>query len=86
MGTLLILAPAGADYLYQRNVVALRAQAPSANETVIERMNNWYRFGCWFPGGLMLIIGIIGAAAAGRPADYVEDDDDEDEDEEGNGK
>ncbi len=84
-GTLLLLAPAGADYLYQRNVVALRTQAPGAEVKLIERLNNWYRFGCWFPGSLMIILGVISSIAVARAGYYADDDEeDQDEDEESN--
>ncbi len=81
LGTLLCLAPMGADYFYQRNVVDLHREAPAANVVLIERLNNWYRVGCWLPGGLMIILGILASLNPPRPL-Y---DDDLEEMEEGDG-
>lgn len=79
MGTLLLLAPVGADYLFQRNVVLLRIGAPSANVALIERLNNWYRVGCWLPAALMIFLGVVIAANQVRNPYYTETEDEEEE-------
>jgi len=87
MGTLLILAPIGADYLFQRNVVSVLIKAASPSLALIERLGGWYRIACWLSGSLMIGIGIgiIGGAIDGRGPYYVDtidDTDEEDDDDE----
>ncbi len=82
MGTLLLLAPMGADYLYQRNYVALLTHVPPVTVPVLERLNNWYRVGCWLAGALMLLVSTLASIPApGRRSDYTEEEEEEEEDE-----
>ncbi len=87
MGTLLILTPIGADYLYQGNLVSLLAKGQPALATVMDHLNVWYRIFCWLAGCLMALFGMVGAVADHRSSDYettaeeaAGDEEDEDED------
>jgi hypothetical protein len=95
MGTLLLLAPMGADYFYQRNLTELLVKAQTANPTllvqigtVISQLGTFYRVACWLAGALMVVFGIVGAVVDARDAYFFpranaatdEDEDDEDED------
>ena len=85
MGTLLILAPIGADYLFQGNLVSVLIKAASPSVALIERLGGWYRVACWLIGSLMIGIGIIGGAVDGRGPYYVDtigDTDEDDDDDE----
>ena len=57
MGALLVMTPALADFLYQRNVVALLAQSGIERVTLAGQMSDLYRFGCWLTG-----TGMVGTA------------------------
>jgi hypothetical protein len=83
MGTVLILAPIGADYLFQRNLVSLLTKEQSIGATVMSQLSAWYRVACWLTGSLMVLVGALGAGADARAGYYAEADDevdDEDED------
>ncbi len=71
MGTLLILAPIGADYIYQRNLISLVAKGQPALATLIDHLGVWYRIVCWLTGSLMILVGMV-AAAADRRASHEE--------------
>ena len=80
MGTVLILAPVGADGLFQRNLVSLLTAAQSATPMVMSQLSAWYRIICWLTGSLMVLIGTLASVA--RPsATYYEETDEEDDDE-----
>ena len=79
MGTLLILAPVGADYLFQRNLVSLLTKDQSISVTVMTQLSTWYRVVCWLTGSLMVLVGAL--ASAEVRARYYADEDEEDEDE-----
>jgi Na+-driven multidrug efflux pump len=78
MGTVLILAPIGADYLFQRNLVSILTKEPSAGVTLIGQLSGWYRVACWLTGTLMVLVGAFAAAADARADFYVENDDETD--------
>lgn len=78
MGTVLILAPIGADYLFQRNLILLLTNEKSPGTTVVTQLSTWYRVVCWGTGSLMVLIGAL--ASAEVRARYYAHDDDEDED------
>jgi len=85
MGTVLILAPIGADYLFQRNVVVLLlGKEPSISPMVISRLSTFYSVVCWLTGSLMVLVSAV-ASADPRTRYLVEEDDeayDEEKDEE----
>jgi hypothetical protein len=87
MGTVLILAPIGADYLFQRNLVALMLKEPSTNATIIPQLSTWYRVVCWLTGSLMVMVGALGAIADSRarfyvaPGDEIEEEEEDEDDE-----
>jgi hypothetical protein len=85
MGTLLILAPIGADYLFQRNLVSLLTSQQSISPIVMPHLSTWYRIICWLMGSLMVLIGTLAAMTDARTSFYARpnvQDEDEDEDEE----
>jgi len=83
MGAVLILAPIGADWLFQHNLVVLLTKAPSSTATLTVKLNDLYRFACWITGSLMIGIGILGALMNAREAyDWPASDDDDNEAEE----
>ena len=85
MGTVLILAPIGADYLFQRNLVSLLLKEQSISATVIPQLSTWYRVVCWLTGSLIVLVGALLPGAYAR-ADYYEAADDEaDDEDEGDG-
>ena len=79
MGTVLIVAPIGADYLFQRNLVSLLTKEPPVSATVMTQLSTWYRVVCWLTGSLMLLVGAL--ASADTRARYYAEEDDEDENE-----
>ena len=81
MGTVLILAPIGADYLFQRNLVSLLTKDQSITATVVPQLSAWYRIVCWLTGSLMVLVGALAPGADAR-ASYYEEADDEVGDEE----
>jgi hypothetical protein len=70
MGTLLILGPIGADYLYQANLVSLLAKGQPVAATVIDHVSLWYRIVCWLTGSMMILIGMVAGAADRRASQY----------------
>ena len=86
MGTVLILAPIGADYLFQRNLVSLLLKEQSISATVIPQLSTWYRVVCWLTGSLMVLVGALGAGADARAGYYAEADDEVDDEDEDDGK
>ena len=54
MGALLVVTPAVADFLYQRNVIALLIQSGPGQVTLAGQMSDLYRFGCWLTGSGMV--------------------------------
>jgi hypothetical protein len=59
MGGLLVMTPALADFLYQRNIVALMARSGVASVTLAGQMSELYRFGCWLTGSGMIGIAVL---------------------------
>ena len=59
MGALLIMTPVLADFLYQRNVVALMARSGVTSVTLAGQMSELYRFGCWLTGSAMVGIAVL---------------------------
>jgi hypothetical protein len=89
MGAVLILAPIGADYLFQRHVVALLlAKEPSISPMVIPQLSTWYRVVCWLTGSVMVLIGALAPGAYARPGylEEVEGEEDGEDEDEDNGK
>lgn len=82
MGTVLILAPIGADYLFQRNLLSLLPKEQSISATVIPQLSTWYRFVCWLTGSFMVLVGVLAPGAYTR-AGYDEAADEDDEDDNG---
>jgi hypothetical protein len=70
MGSLLILAPIGADYFYQRNLISLLAKGQAVLATVIDHLGVWYRLVCWLTGSVMILVGMVAAAADCRASHY----------------
>ncbi|WP_428303999.1 hypothetical protein [Lacipirellula sp.] len=54
MGTMLVMAPAVSDFLYQLNVVTVLSQAKSESVTLQGQMGDYYRFACWATGAGMI--------------------------------
>jgi hypothetical protein len=86
MGTVLILAPIGADYLFQRNLVSLLTKEQSIGATVMPHLSTWYRVVCWLTGSLMVLVGALAAGADARAGYYAEADDEVDDEDEDDGK
>ena len=59
MGALLVMTPAIADFLYQRNVIALLARSGVSSVTLTGQMSELYRFGCWLTGTGMVGIAVL---------------------------
>jgi len=59
MGALLVMTPALADFLYQRNVVALMARSGVTSVTLAGQMSELYRFGCWLTGSGMVGVAVL---------------------------
>ena len=59
MGALLVMTPALADFLYQRNVVALMAKSGVTSVTLAGQMSELYRFGCWLTGSAMVGVAVL---------------------------
>jgi hypothetical protein len=59
MGGLLVMTPPLADYLHQRNVVALLSSLTSGRVTLEGKMTDLYRFGCWFTGSAMIGVAVV---------------------------
>jgi hypothetical protein len=59
MGAFLVMTPALADFLYQRNVVALMAKSGVTSVTLAGQMSELYRFGCWLTGSGMVGIAVL---------------------------
>ena len=59
MGALLVMTPALADYLYQRNVVALLARSGVNSVTLAGQMGDLYRLGCWLTGSGMVAVAVL---------------------------
>jgi hypothetical protein len=72
MGTVLILAPVGADYLFQRNLVSLLTTVQPISATVMCHLSSWYRIVCWLTGSLMVLIGALAGLAHARASHLVE--------------
>ncbi len=68
MGALLVMTPAFADFLYQRNVVALMAKSGVTSVTLSGQMSELYRFGCWLTGSGMVAIAVLCSLFSGRQA------------------
>ena len=81
MGTVLILAPIGADYLFQRNLVSLSLKEQSISTAVIPQLSIWYRVVCWLTGSLMVFVGTVlpGAYARARYYEVANDETDDDD-------
>ena len=79
MGTMLILAPIGADYLFQRNLVSLLMKESSISTTLMPQLSTWYRVVCWLTGSLMVLFGALVPGAYTRAGYYEVADDDDDE-------
>ena len=59
VGGLLIMTPALAEFLYQRNVVALIATGAFDRVTLAGQMSELYRFGCWLTGSGMVGVAVL---------------------------
>jgi hypothetical protein len=68
MGALLVMTPALADFLYQRNVVALMSKPGVTSVTLAGQMSELYRFGCWFSGSGMVGVALLLSLFRGRQA------------------
>jgi hypothetical protein len=84
MGTILVLAPFGADYCFQRNLVLLLSKENSINATVIPQLTTWYRVICLVMGSLMVLFGALVSAdpRAGYYAEPEEEFEEEDKNDE----
>ena len=59
MGALLIMVPAQADYMYQRNVIELLSQTNVTSVNLIGQMGDLYRIGYWLTGSAMVAIAVL---------------------------
>ena len=59
MGALLIMVPALADYMHQRNVVELLSKTNVTSVNLIGQMGELYRVGCWATGTGMIAIAVL---------------------------
>jgi hypothetical protein len=59
MGALLVMIPALADYLYQRNLVALLSHSGVTSVNLDGKMGDLYRIGCWLTGSLMIGVAVL---------------------------
>jgi hypothetical protein len=59
VGALLVMTPVLADFLYQRNVVALMAKSDLTSVILSGQMSELYRFGCWFTGSAMVGVAVL---------------------------
>ena len=66
MGALLVMTPA--DFLYQRNVVALMSRSGVTSVTLAGQMSELYRFGCWLTGSAMVAVAVFSALFSRRQA------------------
>jgi len=87
MGTLLLLASAVIDFLFQHNVVTLLTHVPTANPTLVltTRLSTWSQVAYWVVGSFMILFGILGAMIYLRGGSYTQVPDEfeqEEEDEE----
>ena len=53
------MTPALADFLYQRNVVALLETSHFERVTLAGQMSELYRFGCWLTGSGMVGVAVL---------------------------
>jgi len=67
MGALLVMTPAIADFLYQRNVVAVLARSGVTGVTLAGQMSELYRFGCWLTGSGMVAVAVFCSLFVRRP-------------------
>lgn len=65
MGALLVMTPALADYLHQRNLVALLSHPGITSANLEGRMGDLYRFGCWLTGSVMMGVAVICSTFSG---------------------
>ena len=65
MGALLVMTPALADFLYQRNVVTLMASG-LRSVTLAGQMSDLYRLGCWLTGSGMVGVAVVGSLFSRR--------------------
>ena len=64
-GTLLVMTPAGSDYLQQRLLVHVLESRPDfTSVSGAERLPDMERFGCWLTGSLMILVGIVAGLRA----------------------
>lgn len=68
MGALLVMTPVLADFLYQRNVVALMAKSGVTSVTLAGQMSELYRFGCWLTGSGMVGVAVFCSLFSKRQA------------------
>ena len=66
MGTLLVMTPALADILYQRNIVALMGRPGVTSVNLAGQMSDIYRFGCWLTGSGMIGVAVLCAMFSRR--------------------
>ena len=66
MGAVLVMTPALADFLYQRNVVELMSRSGVTSVTLAGQMSEIYRFGCWLTGSAMVGIAVLCSLFARR--------------------
>jgi hypothetical protein len=69
MGALLVMTPVLADFLYQRNVVAIMEKAGVTNVSLVGQLGETYRFGCWFTGSAMVGVAVLGSFFSRRHTD-----------------
>lgn len=60
------MTPALADFMYQRNVVALLATSRFESVTLAGQMSELYRFGCWLTGSGMVGIAVLSSLFSRR--------------------
>jgi len=66
MGAVLVMTPALADFLYQRNVIALLAKSGVTSVTLVGQMSDTYRLGCWLAGSGMVGVAVWGSLFSRR--------------------
>jgi hypothetical protein len=67
-GALLIMTPVLADFLHQRNVVAVMANSGAATVMLAGQLSDYYRFGCWLMGSGMICAAVYGSWLNARRA------------------
>ncbi len=73
MGTLLIMTPPIADYLYQRHLVELMTKLTDYSSISLGGdMSEPYHFGCWLAGVTMIVVAVVFSVRGRSPVTPLE--------------